>query len=309
MFWNNQEKGRIFISYRRADALGFAGRLSDTLEDYFGDERVFRDIEDIQVGADFGEVIHENLNGADAVIVLMGSQWLSIETGQGGRRLEQPDDWVAKEITAAFELGIPVFPVLIESTPMPRADELPERLQPLLRYNALTISDRSWDADVLRLAKILSFDIPSATQKRLDLVRLTISLALLTTLTFTAAMVVWNHLCLSCASSTTDLSLCHIWESGGPCNDRLLEHWQAGLPFVAILFSSLILFRIVDLVTPDRQRFIYASVGAGTIGTLFFFSILVLQGPREEPMIGFFGATLITTLMFSFMNLSGFEAK
>ena len=41
------KNGKIFISYRRADARGVAGRLGDSLGQYFGDNRVFRDIEDI----------------------------------------------------------------------------------------------------------------------------------------------------------------------------------------------------------------------------------------------------------------------
>jgi hypothetical protein len=35
------------------DTKGYAGRLSDSLEEYFGNNRVFRDIEDIEGGAAF----------------------------------------------------------------------------------------------------------------------------------------------------------------------------------------------------------------------------------------------------------------
>jgi hypothetical protein len=77
MFWKKKKEGRIFISYRRTDAKGVAGRLSDTLEAYFGNNRVFRDIEDITGGAEFGQVIEKNLHSSDAVIVLIGPDWLS----------------------------------------------------------------------------------------------------------------------------------------------------------------------------------------------------------------------------------------
>ena len=127
MGWGGKAEGRIFISYRRVDAPGVAGRLSDTLSDYFGPERVFRDIENIEGGADFGQVIEGNLSSADAMIVLIGPEWLEATDESGNRRLDRIDDWVAAEVGAALESGGPVFPVLIEGTPMPDADNLPQR--------------------------------------------------------------------------------------------------------------------------------------------------------------------------------------
>ena len=91
MRWGRKPEGRIFISYRRADARGVAGRLSDTLGDYFGHDRVFRDIDDIAAGADFGHVIEGNLEAADAVIVLIGQDWATVTNSEGGRRLFVPD--------------------------------------------------------------------------------------------------------------------------------------------------------------------------------------------------------------------------
>ena len=143
------------------------GCPDDTLEAYFGTNRVFRDIEDITGGAEFGQVIKKNLHSADAVIVLMGTDWLSTTNEDGVRRLDAPDDWVVQEIAVAIKQGIPLFPVLIEGTPMPRFNELPEKLTPLLKYNAITISDRNWHSDVLGLGKIISFDIPSANERTL----------------------------------------------------------------------------------------------------------------------------------------------
>jgi hypothetical protein len=285
---NNIGIGKIFISYRRADARGVAGRLGDTLGTYFGDNRVFRDIEDIAGGADFGDVIKQNLQSANAVIVLMGSEWLSITDSSGQRRLDDPDDWVAQEIAVAIEMGIPLFPVLIEDTPMPREDELPEKLKLLLRYNALSISDKRWKFDVLRLGKIISFDIPSASERKLDRVRAGISLALFSSLTFTAGIISWSYL------------------QNKPI---LLELWQSGVPFVMVIASTLILFSIVGLVDETRQRYIYASIIAGAFGSLVFFVLLILLNDTQEPMVTFFGSTLVVTLMFAFMNMSGFKAK
>src|SRR5210317_1138271 len=109
-----KQTGNLFISYRRSDARGIAGRLSDTLGAYFGDERVFRDIESIEGGADFGNVIEESLQTADAVSLLISPGWLALTGENGQRRIDEPEDWVAQEIAVDMLLKRPVFPVLVE---------------------------------------------------------------------------------------------------------------------------------------------------------------------------------------------------
>lgn len=280
--------GKLFISYRRSDARGIAGRLSDTLGAYFGDNRVFRDIENIAGGADFGSVIEENLHAADAVIVLIGPDWLSIKNENGQRRLDDPQDWVAEEIAIAMQLKKPIFPVLVENASMPRADELPEKLKPLTRYNALSVSDDRWKSDVLRLGKIISFEIPSASERKLDLVRLGISFALFASLSFTAGVISWN--------------LLHGENKG-------LKLWQSGVPFVVITAGTLLLSTIANLIDDERRRYIYASITSGALGSFIFFILLLFLNDAQEPTVLFFGSVLVGTLMLAFMNMSGFKAK
>ena len=43
----------VFISYRRSDTTGEAGRLADALESLLGAACVFRDADDIPAGEDF----------------------------------------------------------------------------------------------------------------------------------------------------------------------------------------------------------------------------------------------------------------
>ena len=54
---------RIFISYRRRDSSGYAGRVADRLVKEFGDQQCFRDVEDIESGTDFVQAI-ENAVGS-----------------------------------------------------------------------------------------------------------------------------------------------------------------------------------------------------------------------------------------------------
>jgi len=280
--------GRIFISYRRADARGVAGRLADTLEDYFGDNRVFRDIDDIAGGSDFAKVIDNNLESADAVIVLIGPDWTTINDGEGNTRLGGEGDYVTAEITSAIKMGVPIYPVLIEDTPMPRESELPEELAPLVRFNAVSISDRRWKYDVLRLGKVIAFDIPSANERLLDRVRAAISLAFCLSVTTTTGIVVWN-----------------VFFN----NEVLLQPWHAGISFTAAALSTLGLMSIKDLIATDKRPYIMASIWTGTIGCLSFFVLLVLLASDTEPIVMYFGSTMVISIMFALMVMSGFKVK
>jgi hypothetical protein len=283
-----KQTGRLFISYRRSDARGTAGRLSDTLGAYFGDNRVFRDIENIQGGADFGNVIEESLQHADAVIVLIGPQWISMQAENGTRRLDDPKDWVAQEIATAIQLKKPIFPVLVDGASMPRPEELPEKLKLLVRYNAISVSDDRWKSDVLRLGKLISFEIPSASERLLGWINMGISLALFASLSFSSGMLTYNFL---------------------QGSSELLQLWQPGVPFVVIIAGSLLLSSIINLVDDERRRYLRASIAVGALGSLIFFVSLLFLPESLEPMIMFFGATLTGTLMFALMNMSGFKSK
>jgi hypothetical protein len=47
-----------FISYRREDALGIAGRIFDRLVAHYGAEQVFLDVDTIPFGAEFRHFIN-----------------------------------------------------------------------------------------------------------------------------------------------------------------------------------------------------------------------------------------------------------
>lgn len=63
---------RFFLSYRREDSAGHAGRLADHLLDRFGSGSVFVDVESIEAGADFTAEISHAIGSADAVLVVIG---------------------------------------------------------------------------------------------------------------------------------------------------------------------------------------------------------------------------------------------
>jgi hypothetical protein len=147
---------RVFISYRREDSSGWAGRLYDRLSQRFGDENIFMDIDTIDPGLNFVEVIQQAVGSCDVLIALIGPQWLTVSDAPGHRRLDNPNDFVRLEIAAALERNIRVIPVLIQSARMPRSLELPDKIALLSQRNAFEISDLRFHSDVDRLIAVLN---------------------------------------------------------------------------------------------------------------------------------------------------------
>jgi TIR domain len=143
--------GQIFISYRREESWGVAGRLFDRLCTNFGPEQVFMDIDAIALGEDFVTAIENTVAKCDVLIAVIGSDWLDSKDRRGVRRLDNPDDFVRMEIGVALKRGIRVIPVLAGGALMPWSTDLPEDLKPLVRRNALSIRDTSFEGDFQRL--------------------------------------------------------------------------------------------------------------------------------------------------------------
>lgn len=181
---------QIFISYRRSDTEGYAGRLEDTLREYFGKERVFRDIGGIAPGEDFRQKSEETAEGAGALIVLIGPNWLSSQDG-GKPRLHEPGDLVATEIKAALDKERVIVPVLVQGAIMPREKDLPEALKALARRNAVSVSDANWVSDTTRLAKVLAIDVRSAVERKLDWLRLSVISLLVAPMVLSLAMIAY----------------------------------------------------------------------------------------------------------------------
>ena len=145
---------RVFISYRRADSIGHAGRLFDDLEARFGRDHVFMDLSGIDAGENFAAKIDTAIQSCDALVAVIGDEWLTCVEGDV-RRLDRPDDFVRTEIATALQRNIPVVPVLVEGARMPSADALPVPLRPLAMRHAHELSDARWSYDVERLVQAL----------------------------------------------------------------------------------------------------------------------------------------------------------
>lgn len=145
----------IFLSYRRDDSSGYAGRLFDNLSERFGRERVFMDIETLEPGMDFVAGIDQAIDSCGAVIAMIGPNWINAKDAEGRPRLNDPHDFIRLEINSALTRGVRVIPVLVHHAVMPQSEQLPEPLRPLCRLQAFEISDNRWEYDVQRLGDVL----------------------------------------------------------------------------------------------------------------------------------------------------------
>jgi non-specific serine/threonine protein kinase len=146
---------QIFVSYRRQDSSAYAGRLVDDLGERFGEKHVFVDVDGIDAGADFHDVIVDTIERADVLVAVVGRQWLLAANERGGRRLDEPDDFVRMELELALEQGVRVIPVLVQGASMPAAEHLPAAIARFARRQAVELSDRRWRSDVGELVAAL----------------------------------------------------------------------------------------------------------------------------------------------------------
>ncbi len=145
----------VFISYRREDSAGYAGRLFDRLVDQLGRDHVFRDIENIAPGDNFADLIRKRLTTCDVLLVIIGPRWLTATDQQGRKRLEDSKDLVRTELELGLERKIRTIPVLLPGTSMPSESDLPTALAPVAQFNAIEIREPTFDHDVAHLIEAI----------------------------------------------------------------------------------------------------------------------------------------------------------
>jgi len=319
-------KNIIFISYRRSDSQGYAGRLEDTLRGYFGEDRVFRDVGGITPGEDFKHKIEESIEAAGALIVLIGPNWL-VHNENGLPRLHEPGDQVADEIEAALKRGRVVVPVLVEGALMPREEDLPDTLKELSRRNAVTISDENWLFDVNRLAKVLSIDISgSVAERRLGLLKLIILTLLFVGMAFNILLFTRAAFSTTCivSQSIPELypkekgsdpgssirSLSPMCESSGADAAKPFTNVEAIVNPMCIFVVILLLIGTRTLVEQSRRKFIWAAVGLGSLGgvlLMIYYLLTVGFNPVAARTIAFATTSIINVGMLTLAGFSGFK--
>ena len=144
---------QIFISYRRDDAAGYARAVHDELVRCFGAERVFIDVDDIDAGQPFSEVIQRSVGGSAVLLALIGKRWQGEREGAPPRIFEG-GDLVRQEVAAGLATnGLRVIPVLLDGVAMPDPAHLPARARALAGRNALELDNTRFAADMAHLVR------------------------------------------------------------------------------------------------------------------------------------------------------------
>jgi TonB family protein len=145
----------IFVSYRRNDSQGEAGRLFDDLVQEFGQDMVFMDVAAIEAGRDFRKAIEEGVTKCGVLLVVIGLEWLNAKDERGARRLDDPADFVRIETASALRRDIPVIPVLVRGAKMPSTEQLPDDLKELAYRNCIELTHARWKSDLQLLLEAL----------------------------------------------------------------------------------------------------------------------------------------------------------
>jgi hypothetical protein len=155
----------IFINYRTNDAGYAAVLLDEKLCERFGRDRVFRDSRSISATEDFRPELWGALARSSVFIVVIGPAWLK-RNPHDARFVDDPEDFVRREIELALRIGIRVFPVLVDGIPALKARDLPDDIAQLAHLQYRRLSTRGAHDEVVRIvddvAKILGETIDCA---------------------------------------------------------------------------------------------------------------------------------------------------
>jgi hypothetical protein len=146
---------KVFISYRREETAGHAGRVYDLMSSRFGDANVFMDV-DLAPGVDFVKQITAAVSACHVLLVIIGPHWATLSRDGASPRIAEPGDFVRLELETGLQReDVTVIPVLVAGARMPAPEMLPNAIRALARRNALELSDSRWQYDMQRLLSTL----------------------------------------------------------------------------------------------------------------------------------------------------------
>jgi hypothetical protein len=154
----------IFLSYRRSDSGDASRRLYEAIWRRFGADSIYMDTASTAWGEEWRNALEEAISSADVIIVVIGPNWVTAQGDWGRRRIDQPDDWVRREIELALRSNKAALPVLVGGATMPPAEALPPEIEALASRQALLLRDEEWDEHVEGLLEQLESRI-SATHR------------------------------------------------------------------------------------------------------------------------------------------------
>jgi hypothetical protein len=158
----------LFINYRGVDSNSYGAWLYTDLIRRFGEGLVFLDAESIPAGENYVRELLAQVRSARVVLAIIGPGWLTVTDAAGRRAIDNPDDWIRRELAEAFAAGVRVIPVLIDDATLPAAEELPRDIAALGRCQARHLRRREPTKDLERLAAELVANDPELAAVEAD---------------------------------------------------------------------------------------------------------------------------------------------
>ena len=150
--------GRVFINYRWDDTAEAAQAIFSQLSQHFSISDLFMDTSSIEGGQDWPTRIQEALAASQAMLCLIGRDWMFLQDAIGRRRIDLEEDWVRREIEQALKQELLVYPVLIDNAAMPDVYALPDSIKALHARQAVRLSRQTWMSDLRNLVEMLEKD-------------------------------------------------------------------------------------------------------------------------------------------------------
>lgn len=156
---------QVFLNYRRTDEPFGVAMIDQKLSARFGSEAVFLASKSIELGSRWESEMFDAVTRSTALLAVIGRRWLDERNAEGDRRIDDPQDFVRREILLAMELGKKVIPVRLE-TPRMSENDLPAALRPLLEQQDIELRFHTSGPDLDRLELKLRRLIPDLAERR-----------------------------------------------------------------------------------------------------------------------------------------------
>ncbi len=159
----------VYFSYRVKASKEHAVRLAQWLRER-SSFKLFAD-DAIPPGSHWPSALQDGLDRASAILIFIDPNWLRYQDDWGRRRIDNPEDWVHREVHHALSRSKAVLPVLVGGAHMPPKQALPKPLGALAEVQAAALRlDRHFEDDaavVLSwLESVLSADETSPSDSR-----------------------------------------------------------------------------------------------------------------------------------------------
>lgn len=118
----------VFISYRRADSALVTGRIRASLAEHFDRREFFFDVDSLNAGDLISEKIRKALSKVSLQLVVVGKNWLEMNSTTGKPRLFDEHDYVRLEIETAISNKLKIIALLLDRASPPNVEALPQSL-------------------------------------------------------------------------------------------------------------------------------------------------------------------------------------